>query len=220
MSRRKLYAAVAGVVVLVAALTLGLVFGLSGGQPQSTESTQASLTSAGGPNEAIQVHGHWNIEVINPDGTLASRNEFDNDLVDMGKSALVGLLIGDHSAGMWMVRLTATQQASSPFASGSGWILDNRYTGTPSSAPDTFYTLDVARDPITVGVFTLTGTATATKDGGINFVATQICGCDASTAPSACTAFLVADEFTMASFNAVDVVAGQQILVQVTISFQ
>jgi len=220
MGRRKLYAAVAGVVVLVAAIALGLVFGLSGGQPQGTESTQATLASSGGPNEAIQVHGHWNIEVINPDGTLANRQEFDNTLVDMGKSVLESLLVGENSAGMWMVRLTATQQASSPFASGSGWIIDNRYTGTPSSAPDTFYTLDVARDPITPGVFTLTGTATATKDGGINFVATQLETCDASTAPSACTELQASNEFTMASFNTVDVVAGQQILVEVNISLQ
>ena len=30
-----------------------------------------------GSNEGIQVHGHWTIEVTNPDGSLASRTEFE-----------------------------------------------------------------------------------------------------------------------------------------------
>ena len=35
---------------------------------------------AGGMGEGIKVHGRWTIEVRNPDGSLASRHEFQNDL--------------------------------------------------------------------------------------------------------------------------------------------
>jgi hypothetical protein len=48
-----------------------------------------------GPREGIKVHGRWTIEVRNPDGTLASRHEFNNSLVvsgGAGSGALVGLL--------------------------------------------------------------------------------------------------------------------------------
>jgi hypothetical protein len=33
---------------------------------------------ATGPQEGIKVHGHWVIEVRNPDGKVATRREFEN----------------------------------------------------------------------------------------------------------------------------------------------
>jgi hypothetical protein len=58
--------------------------------------TAASAQSS----EGIKVHGRWTVEVRNPDGSLASRSEFDNALVVGGQntvtvggnSALAGLL--------------------------------------------------------------------------------------------------------------------------------
>ena len=32
--------------------------------------------------EGLQVHGHWRVVVRNPDGSIASRHEFNNALVD------------------------------------------------------------------------------------------------------------------------------------------
>src|SRR5439155_9641455 len=44
------------------------------------------------PGDGIKVHGHWTIDVRNPDGALASHNEFENALEPGGASALSGLL--------------------------------------------------------------------------------------------------------------------------------
>ncbi len=48
--------------------------------PAATNGSQAA--NSGGVAEGIKVHGHWIIEVRNPDGTLVTRREFDNRLVD------------------------------------------------------------------------------------------------------------------------------------------
>jgi hypothetical protein len=45
-----------------------------------------------GPGEGIKVHGHWTIDVKNPDGSLASHHEFENALLSGGGSALSSIL--------------------------------------------------------------------------------------------------------------------------------
>jgi hypothetical protein len=54
------------------------------------------------PNDAshqgIKVHGHWAIDVKNPDGTLAQHREFENSLVDLGE-IMTYLLAGQVTAG-------------------------------------------------------------------------------------------------------------------------
>jgi len=47
---------------------------------QSAESTAAREKPSGGSHEGITVHGHWTIEVRNPDGSLVRRVEFENSL--------------------------------------------------------------------------------------------------------------------------------------------
>ena len=52
-------------------------------QPQSEESEGAvgpQKRSSKGAHEGITVHGHWTIEVRNPDGSLARHVEFENSL--------------------------------------------------------------------------------------------------------------------------------------------
>src|SRR5271163_1792477 len=63
----------------------------------------AAKTPSKGSQEGIKVHGHWTIEVRNPDGSLAKHVEFENSLVTpinfpsanlTGSQALVALLSG------------------------------------------------------------------------------------------------------------------------------
>ena len=54
-------------------------------------------------DEGIKVHGHWTIDVKNPDGTIASHHEFENALQFAGQFALSGLLSGQISAGGWAI---------------------------------------------------------------------------------------------------------------------
>lgn len=42
--------------------------------------------------EGITVHGHWAIEIRNPDGTVAARHEFENALTYGGKQKLAWIL--------------------------------------------------------------------------------------------------------------------------------
>jgi hypothetical protein len=61
---------------------------------EQTPAAKQESPSSGKPgNEGIKVHGHWVINVKNPDGTLAEHREFDNSLTDGGQM-LVGLLSG------------------------------------------------------------------------------------------------------------------------------
>lgn len=55
-----------------------------------TENTRAKDTVAeesgsSGRNEGIKVHGHWTIEVRDPDGRLAAHREFENSLAPSGR---------------------------------------------------------------------------------------------------------------------------------------
>jgi hypothetical protein len=63
--------------------------------------------------EGIKIHGHWVLQVKNPDGTLGERREFNNSLVTGGNRLLTGdailaaLLSGNASAGDPSVLLMA-----------------------------------------------------------------------------------------------------------------
>lgn len=45
-----------------------------------------------GPGDGIKVHGHWTIDIKNPDGSVASHNEFENALVGTGAATLARML--------------------------------------------------------------------------------------------------------------------------------
>jgi len=53
----------------------------------------------GGNHEGIQVHGHWVIEVRNPDGTVTARREFENAIQPSGMAYIASLLAGNNSPG-------------------------------------------------------------------------------------------------------------------------
>jgi hypothetical protein len=68
----------------------------------------------GGNHEGIKVHGHWTIEVKNPDGKLVSHTEFENSLVSSGTTTLSSLLLGESSTGGYEVILTGASVESGP----------------------------------------------------------------------------------------------------------
>lgn len=67
-----------------------------GAQPEptvpSTTNEAPEATGRGGPEESLQVHGEWVIEVRDADGNLVERREFENQTAALGKAALAGLL--------------------------------------------------------------------------------------------------------------------------------
>jgi hypothetical protein len=81
--------------------------------------TEAKATAAKGQKEAsvkggIKVHGHWVLEVKNPDGSVAERKEFENSLVTVGEPTgnssgsygLSQILAGQAYVYQWSVGLT------------------------------------------------------------------------------------------------------------------
>jgi hypothetical protein len=76
--------------------------------PAKAPASPAAKPPAKGQHEGIKVHGHWVLEVRNPDGSVAKHVEFENNLVTPtnyptygmnGSQALVALLSGTASLG-------------------------------------------------------------------------------------------------------------------------
>jgi hypothetical protein len=59
---------------------------------ESESSVAEEKPSRDGSHEGIKVHGHWTIEVRNPDGTVATHREFENSLSPTGAAFLANLL--------------------------------------------------------------------------------------------------------------------------------
>jgi hypothetical protein len=193
--------------------------------------------SPGGAYEGIRVHGHWVIEVRNPDGSLADRREIQNGLSVAGAPLLAALLTRTVAAGYWVVSLAGNGAcAGSP--GNACHIQQTRPAGQPgnySPGPGVSDTLTVAMGADQRSVV-LQGNVTATGTGFIDLVITDLGACTSTTAPANCTSFshpfpspwsvhIGSTEFTRRLFGfqdappAVNVLAGQIIQVTVTISF-
>src|SRR5208282_2529634 len=80
-------------------------------------SEKDSASRAKGQHEGIAVHGHWTIEVKNPDGTVEKHVEFENSICPTqsnthftftgGALALSLLATGNAVPGAWMIVLGA-----------------------------------------------------------------------------------------------------------------
>jgi hypothetical protein len=212
------------------------------------KSSAEEKPSGDGKHEGIKVHGHWTIEVKNPDGTRASRVEFENSLCCAGATALSGLLLGDVVPGGFSVYLSngvgvGNQGPCSPNAGGSTFcvFVGSLTNPTPNTFGDTTtgcplgancFPLSIALGGFKMTDISLTGTATAGSNGQITDVDANnlLCGPTSLTAttpanavsPNTCAAGPVTNGYglTHATLSSpVQVQAGQSILVNVVISF-
>jgi hypothetical protein len=76
-------------------------------RPVSAEEENTPANPAKPSGEGVKVHGHWVIDVRNPDGTLVQHREFENSLQQTGAGFLVGLLSGYMTPGDYMIQLGA-----------------------------------------------------------------------------------------------------------------
>lgn len=165
-----------------------------------------AAASQGSPTaEGIKVHGHWTIEVREADGALVERREFENVLTPFGAGHIVQVLARETVQDRWLIQLDG----------GGGSTGADQLClrdGTPNrcvileSDADCFFqfqfctlTIGVEADPALL----LSGTVTAQRTGRIIQVWT-------STS---------AGIFTATSIDPIDVLEGQQVLVNVRISF-
>lgn len=180
--------------------------------------------SPGGPQEGIQVHGSWTIEVLEPDGQPVSRHEFENSLTSTGAARLPRFLGREDTVGFWVVtvqgsananhpcRLTATITASCVvFESASGVTegghrFKNLTVSVPTSGTD-------------VNKLVLSGTATAARAGDVGRVTTEGTHCLNTVAPSNCNIELYESFTDKTLATPIPVSQGQIIQVKVAIGF-
>ena len=103
------------------------------GAPPSPASTSATAKVAatpaaapapsGGIDTGIKIHGHWNIVVRNPDGTVATRRDFENSLDLGGIYILPTLLAGAQTPGAWAIALGAQNAGNTGPCSGASFQL-------------------------------------------------------------------------------------------------
>ncbi len=191
------------------------------GKPSQT--TAGRENSSGGPKEGIKVHGHWTIVVRNADGSVASRNEFENALfLGDGDVFLAAVLSRNTSVGHWGVGLDGPS-ASEPCNSGGSRTLCEiiEPNGNQLSGAEIFQNLTMQTGtPATTVV--LTGSAKSANGGQIASVGTYIGVCPATVAPSACSALSggsIHGLTTHGLATPIAVQAGQTIDVNVVLSF-
>lgn len=109
--------------ILLAACYSGTDSMLRAQTPAKAE-TAPAVESKGGPKEGIKVHGHWTIDVRNPDGTLVSHREFENAMTPYGRSELVLLMIRQTVWSTWQVRLFGTACRDQNGVAGHDCVID------------------------------------------------------------------------------------------------
>ena len=186
--------------------------------PDGAAAAERAAAAASGPVEGIEVHGHWVIEVRNPDGSLAERREFENALVQ--PLTLTRLLARFWSMGAWGVMMSSSGGTHPCLqnAAPAPCLVREPVAGgglTSWSGVTQFSTLTAGIDG---NDLLLQGTATAETNGSIDTVETITCmALPPSLDPAACNNGLT---FTSRTLGApVVVTSGQQVLITVRISF-
>lgn len=184
-----------------------------------------------GSHEGITVHGHWIIDVRNPDGSLVTHREFENSLVTTSGTAngsmfLTGVLGRTITTGSWEINLITSNNSihiMEPNSTQSATCPSDIVTCSPT------LTL-VAGNPVNPGVLTFAGSAIVpTGQSSIVSVETDTIACPSTFLASACfnLNYLVASNgmvdypFTSTTLTpAITITPGQVVQAQVNISFQ
>jgi hypothetical protein len=221
-------------VMTVCSFTLqpGFAQGTGAGQAKETAAAQnegskgqeaatAEKTRPG--QEGIKVHGHWAIDVRNPDGTLVSHREFENALVGGavgGGAYLSNILARNLSVGRWEISLGGGTTGPCQAGAASAWCFIAEGSGPFANAN---YAPGLAVSASVSGWFMLSGSVKAVNTASISWVNSLVVACAASIAPaSPCTDANGGTFYGLTSASitpGINVIAGQDISVTVTISF-
>lgn len=224
MKRKGIYALASSLIVVVAMIlliTLG-VFSNSADK-DSTELTSdvpsAPLVAYNSdkPQESITVHGHWTIEVRDPDGSLVESREFDNALATGADQKLVDILGRNGHVGGWSMVLRSSSAENSPWDVQNAYIVEELVYGSPYTATGT----DVISDELVLSlpsaqpILVLTASAIASSEGEIIAVYTSFANIDSNL-----DEYGIPMAFTQTTLEtSVNLLAGQHVLVTVEIGF-
>jgi hypothetical protein len=207
-------------------------------------STSPAAKPAKGQHEGITVHGHWVIEVRNPDGKLVTHREFENALdPQMGAPLLAAILGRVVTPGSWYVTLADTasitnqivinEPGSTAYAFCTG-PLTAQYA-VNGGAISCSNGLSVAGPKNSSGTLigntlTLAGSGTVPQGfpADIGFVGTVNLACATSNSPTTCFTVPALSNFSFTDRSLdgvggdppqVPVVANQTVSATVTLSF-
>ena len=146
-------------------------------------STAPGPDAARRPDEGIKVHGHWTIEVMDPDGSIVQRREFENSLSGSGRlEEVLGRLV---AVGGWTIQLFAqspNQVCEQPAGVPNPLCLIAEPTST-STDNNVFKNLTPS---VSTGSLTLAGSLIAQRDGTFSIVSTLLGSCPSSVPPDSC----------------------------------
>lgn len=171
----------------------------------------------GGGWSDIKVHGHWTIDIKNPDGALHKRHEFENELALLGDGplTLVNILARQWKPGLWAVDLLAPPSEVQCLPSGqpAGCVLSELGWGTNSAGN---LIVSVPSSGPNLGKLVLAGSLTSPVAQTFTRALTRVYPCTAGVTicPSSHAA-----AFTVKDFAPIAVQAGQAVQVTVVISF-
>ena len=206
------------------------------------ENEAADSSTRGKPrDEGIKVHGHWTIDIKNPDGTLAQHNEFENSFQPGGSIVLIQLITGIAIPSDMAIGVTSPTGQTPPCGPssqsiclmvrslvdepGNGFCANLAVCSTGLTSSTSFAAL-----PYTL---TYAGSFQAADAGSITGVESILGSCVQSpvgletVSPSNCTADNLNNTnsgqsyaiFSGTTINAVAVTAGQIVQVSVTFTF-
>lgn len=192
-------------------------------QTKATPAKAAASKPAGGMGEGIQVHGHWTIEVRNPDGKLVTHREFENALV--GGQVLTTFLGRTATVGIWRIVVNGapapclTYKPDGSLAGPAPCIIAEVGSGSGNF----FLPLSVSTAvPPNNQALLLTGTFTAGQASLLDSFGTEQQPCPPTISPAiSLIACLTSSPqtITSASVSPVQVVAGQIVTVTAKLSF-
>ncbi|HEY2433157.1 MAG TPA: hypothetical protein VGI12_10835 [Vicinamibacterales bacterium] len=174
--------------------------------------------NSGGAHQDIKVHGHWVIEIRNPDGSLESRHEFNNALTSRGPGIL-SLILGKATVQFWDIQISGSPAPCvDSVAAVVPCFIEEPNSGNPENSQSslslqTYVPIDAAsQEP--AGTLQLTGHVLVTNPAAtsINFVSTRA----TLRRPDNTTYFA---SFTSHTLPQVTVKLNQTINVVVTFSF-
>jgi hypothetical protein len=188
----------------------------------------------GGQQEGIKVHGHWTIEVRNPDGALVSHHEFENSLQGGpggGAILLSSVLSRQNTVGSWVIFLSASFDGDSIIIDEAGTNSASQHASMcavnlTTSSCSANLTVTASAD----GSFTLAGSAVVpqTTFTAVSAVRTAASVCLSNTSPLACPPMFGSNGYGVTNRNLdglngdpapVPVTPGQTVAVTVKISF-
>ncbi len=242
LSGRRLGSAAAALLVLGVALVSQAQAQNSAAKPAPVKRTApaAQKSAPRGLNTAIKVHGHWVIDVKNPDGTVAQHREFENSLVTggAGDTILANVLTASVVPATWAVILPGACTNASDggpdceLIQASGPVSGACYPGSITIPPACSVSLSVAAGGVGCSgcgatSVVMSGALLNAPSGQITEVRSFLYGCpltNGSMSPTCgtngFTPFSIESSFTDAKLaNAIPVVGGQTIQVNVTFTF-